>query len=49
MHDSRPLHKVGASLAALDVNGCVRVTDYLRRDGVLKPKFPNVARWTLHS
>ena len=47
--DALAASPAGASLAALDVNGCVRVTDYLRRDGVLKPKFPNVARWTLHS
>ncbi|KAH8087699.1 hypothetical protein JL720_7019 [Aureococcus anophagefferens] len=47
--DALAASPAGASLAALDVKGCVRVTDCLRRDGVLKPKFPNVARWTLHS
>ena len=37
------------ALTALDVSGCVRVTDYLRRAGTLAPRFPNVATWTLHT
>lgn len=37
------------SLVALDVNGCARVTDYLRRAGTLAPRFPRVTRWTLHT
>lgn len=41
--------EAASSLVAFDVNGCAKVTDYLRRDGVLKPKFPNVAKWTLHT
>lgn len=47
--DALAASPASTALEALDVNGCARVTDYLRRDGVLAPRFPNVTTWTLHT